>query len=111
MGEWLGGGGWVYSVQHPTPGREEWRGLFPCESDVLAERAAKAHNNLRAERDEWRRMYETEKAALESVALRADQLAKECDAAQARVAELEAELQHTIVLSDLGDAERIKVEP
>lgn len=32
---------------------------------------------LRAERDEWRRMYETEKAALESVALRADQLAKE----------------------------------
>lgn len=37
--------------------------------------------------------------------------AKECDAAQARVAELEAELQHTIVLSDLGDAERIKVEP
>lgn len=148
MGEWLGGGGWVYSVQHPAPGREEWQGLFPVESDVLAERAAEAHNNLRAERDDWRRMYETEKAALESVALRADQLAKEhaglrgqnarafdtiaaqlariteleaesaelrCDdalnVALDRIAELEAELQRAIILSELGDGEKIEVKP
>lgn len=59
----------------------------------------------RADEKDWRRMYETEKAALESVALRADQLAKEhaglrgqnarafdTIAAQlARITELEAE--------------------